>query len=168
VSRQRISLNCLTIRSSMIPALCQAIIHQRQPTRSYTQTFRRFLGVVYIVLGPLSNVIHIYTIFQYSPTSRGHRLPTGVDQFPHPKSSADYISASSTSSYAHSQDFAMYPLSILHPFGFSILPFQILTCSGRKLQSNGHGQWKQGYQIGASSATPFDDSLSSCRTIPAL
>jgi hypothetical protein len=104
----------------MILVLCQAIIHQRQPTRSYTQTFRRFLGVVYIVLGPLSNVIHIYTIFQYSPTSRGHRLPTGVDQFPHPKSSADYISASSTSSYAHSQDFAMYPLSILHPFGFSI------------------------------------------------
>ena len=79
VSRQRISLNCLTIRFSMIIALCQAIIHQRQPTRS-----------------------------------------TGVDQFSHPKSSTDYISASSTSSYAHSQDFTMYPLSILHPFDFSI------------------------------------------------
>ena len=76
-------LNCLTIQSSMILALCQAIIHQRQPTHSYTQTFRRFLGVVYIVLGPLSNVNRIYTILQYSPTLRGHRLPMGADQLSH-------------------------------------------------------------------------------------
>ena len=64
---------------------CHPSKHQRQPTHSYTQIFRRFLDVV---LGLLLNVIHNYIIFQYSPTSRGHRLPMAVDQLPHPKSSA--------------------------------------------------------------------------------